>query len=365
MHKIYHSVIHDKVGVEEASKQLDELMRRKPLINRFWTVIIGGLCSAMICAGPMGFNGSFVDCLLAFPLGCLLVLAQTTIKAEVFSNVFEICFAGINSFIGAAAYQNGGSYFCYASVTPASIVLILPGMMFLQGSLELQSKSIISGSVRLVYAVLYSLFLGFGLSVGAAMWTFLSGKVIDAGQDSSCSALHQKHTEWYLGSIGMKWAFLTVPMYSICLALRNSAKPTRKEFWVMVLISIAGWCVNKFSSKRATLKHRSDFTAMLASLTIGVASSVYGLVFDGRSYVVAVPGILYLLPSGWSAQGGLADYANTDSSTTANASVSSGFQVAETLLSVALGLSVGLFSATLITWTLGGRRARGGGMFSF
>lgn len=142
MHSIYWNVIHDKIGVDEASKQLDDLMRSKPIINRFWMVIIGGFCSSFICAGPMGFNGSFVDCLLAFPLGACLVFCQSIIKAELFSNVFEVVFAGINSFIAAAAYQNGTSSICYAAVTPASIVLILPGML----SYEMLLRSTLHGA---------------------------------------------------------------------------------------------------------------------------------------------------------------------------------------------------------------------------
>lgn len=369
MHSIWSNTVRDKIGVEEASRQLDELMRRKPVINRYFMVLIGGLCSSMICAGPMGFNGSFVDCLLAFPLGALLVWAQSSIKAELFSNVFEICFAGLNSFICAAAYQNGTSGICYAAVTPASIVLILPGYIFLSGSLELQSKSLIAGSVRLVYGFLYSLFLGFGLSIGALVYTFFSGEVIDASNDANCARSHDRD-EWYFKTVGIYYAFLCVPCYAMGLSLRNYAKPVRKEFYVMVLIACCGWLVVHFSGKRSALQNRQDFTAMLGSLTVGVISSLYGVFFDGRSFVVAVPGILYMLPSGWQG-GGLLAFANTNythdnqSSVTAKSSISSGFQVAESLLSVALGLSVGLFSATLLSfYLLGGSRGRGGGLFS-
>lgn len=274
-------------------------------------------------------------------------------------------------------------------------------MHFLQGSLELQSKAMISGSVRLVYGFLYSLFLvctfphctafvvsfvtlyhrrvwltchlyrfyqGFGLSVGSALWTFLSGSVIDATGDSSCQKSHDRD-HWYMQTVGIHYAFLCVPGYAICLSLRNYAKPTRKEFVVMVCIAIGGWCVNHFAGHRKALSHRQDFTAMLGSMAVGITASIYGALFDGRSFVVAVPGILYLLPSGW-AGGGLLEFANTNythdnsSSVTANSSIASGFQVAESLLSVAIGLTVGLFAATVASYTLGGRRARTGGMFS-
>ncbi len=238
MHSIYWDVIHDKIGVEEASRQLDELMRRKPLIPKLAMVIIGGMCSALICVGPVGFNGSFIDALLAFPLGAFLVFCQSSITTELFSNVFEIVFAALNSFI-AAAVAFGSSNdrpFCYAAVTSGSIVLILPGFIVLSGSLELQSKNLIAGSVRLVYAIIYSLFLGFGLSIGASLWTLFTGE--DTTIDATCSTVHDS-PHWYRKTPSAYWGFLTVPGYSICLSLRNQAKITRKEFPAMVLIAIA------------------------------------------------------------------------------------------------------------------------------
>lgn len=68
----------------------------------------------------------------------------------------------MNAFLAAALASTG--QFCFSAVASGSVVLILPGYIVLCGSLELANRSIISGSVRLVYSVLYSLFLGFGLS---------------------------------------------------------------------------------------------------------------------------------------------------------------------------------------------------------
>ncbi|KDN45288.1 DUF1212-domain-containing protein [Tilletiaria anomala UBC 951] len=361
MHTIYWKVIHDKVGVDEASGQLDELMRRKPLIRKIPMVIIGGFCSAFICVGPMGFNGSFADALLAFPLGAFLVWCQSIITAELYSNVFEIVFAAVNSFIASAAYGAGRGPFCYSAIVSGSIVLILPGFIVLSGALELQSKNLVAGSVRLVYAIIYSLLLGFGLSIGASLWTLFSGQdMVVTSATASCSDVHVDL--WYRQKVDIFWAFLTVPGYSICLSLRNHAKVTRKEFPVMVIIAIAGWATNHFLAQRKQLATRQDFTAMLGSLVVGLLANLYGRVFDGRAFVVSVPGILYQLPSGLS-QGGLLLFAN--SSSDANSTFSNGFAVAQSLVQVALGLSVGLFTATVISYTLGGKKSRGGGLFSF
>ncbi|MCO5555816.1 hypothetical protein L7F22_009361 [Adiantum nelumboides] len=372
MHSIYWNVIHDKIGVDEASSQLDELMRRKPLIGKVPMIIIGGFCSAFICVGTQGFGGSFLDALIAFPLGMFLVFSQLAITTELFSNVFEILFAAINSFAAAGLASTG--YFCYSSVVSGSIVLILPGFLVLSGALELQSKNLISGSVRLVYAIIYSLFLGFGLSIGSSIWRLFSSAADSGAVGQLCSTVHADinriqgqpaNPPWWGQDPNPYWAFLTVPGYATALSLRNQAKATRKEFPVMVLIGIAGWAVNHFASTSSALKSRSDVTSALGAFAVGLLSNIFGRIYDGKSYTVAAVGVLYQLPSGLSAgpQGSLLNFANTNSSS--SDSFNSGFQVAAGLVEVALGLTVGLYASTVLAYLLGGRKVRGGGLFSF
>lgn len=358
MHTIYWNVIHDKIGVGEASAQLDELMRRKPLIGRWPMVLIGGFCSSFISVGPMGFNGSFIDAVMAFPLGAFLVFSQSIITTELFSNVFEIMFATLNSFIALAVAHTG--IFCYAGVVSGAIVLILPGFIVLSGALELQSKNLIAGSVRLVYAIIYSLFLGFGLSIGASFWALVSGGS-NVREVNTCDTVHNPNI-WYRSNVGLIWAILTVPMYATCLSLRNQAKVNRKEFPAMVVIACAGWACNHFAATASALTGRQDITSALGSLAVGILSNIYGRIFDGRSYVVAVTGVLYQLPSGLSNGGGLLNFAQTTNGTD---NFGSGFTVAQSLVEVALGLTVGLFASTILAYVLGGRKEKRGGLFSF
>lgn len=63
-------------------------MRKKPFYNFWQLILIGGFCSAGICSPA--FNGSFIDCLISFPLGALLVAVQLfSVRNELYSNVFE------------------------------------------------------------------------------------------------------------------------------------------------------------------------------------------------------------------------------------------------------------------------------------
>ncbi|KAG8689911.1 hypothetical protein FRC11_014924 [Ceratobasidium sp. 423] len=357
-HRIYWRVIHDELGVGEASLQLDELMKKRVLYKGWVTVLIGGFCSAFIT--PISFKGSFVDAVAAFPLGAILVWVQNlSARNELYSNVFEITIAGLLSFIagGFAASK----HVCYAAVASGSVVLILPGYIVLCGSLELASRSIISGSVRLCYSIIYSIFLGFGLSIGAELFHAVSKQRVWGADDYTCSHIHDPNGPWWQRTAGPYWAFLCVPGFSLFLSLRNQSPIRRKELLVAVLISCAGWVTNHFSS--IAFPNRSDITSALGSLAVGLAGNIYGRFFNGTAFVVMITGILFQLPSGL-ANGGLLSFASSNNSIGATYSYATGFQVAEQLVSVAVGLTVGLFCSAVLVHPFGGSRRRGGGLFS-
>jgi uncharacterized membrane protein YjjP (DUF1212 family) len=87
-------VIHDEQSVSEASSALDTLMRKKQEYTWWQLVLTGGMCSSSICT--VSFNGSFIDALVVFPLGALLVAIQLlSVRNELYSNVFECVFLSL------------------------------------------------------------------------------------------------------------------------------------------------------------------------------------------------------------------------------------------------------------------------------
>ena len=164
-HAIYKEVIHDMIGVEEAISRLDKVNSRKNRFNKWKLVFIYGLASMFV--GPFAFGARPIDLPIAFVLGCLLGFMQLILapRSELYANIFEISAAVLTSFLARAFGSiNHGNTFCFSALAQSSIALILPGYTVLCGSLELQSKNIVAGSVRMVYAIIYSLFLGFGIT---------------------------------------------------------------------------------------------------------------------------------------------------------------------------------------------------------
>jgi len=182
----------------------------------------------------LAFEARLIDLPIAFILGCILGFLQLIVapRSELYSNVFEVTAAVLTSFLARAFGSiRGGDLFCFSALAQSAIALILPGYLVLCASLELQSRSIVAGSVRLVYAIIYSFFLGFGITIGTAMYGLFDANATTA---TTCSQPMSKYWTWFF-----------VPAFALCLAIINQAK--WKQTPVMLVIAFAGYVVNFFS----------------------------------------------------------------------------------------------------------------------
>ena len=258
VHNIYKDVVHDKLGVEEATKMLDEVMQRKPKFNKWFRVFMYGVASA--CVAPFAFQGRFIDLPFAFLLGAIVGVLQLVLAPsnELYAHVFEVSAAVVTSFLARFFGSiNGGGMICFGALAQSSIALILPGYMVLSASLELQSYNLVAGSVRMVHAMIYTLFLGYGITIGASLYGMLDS---NATSERECQ-----------DKLGREWNFLFVPGFSMCLCLVNQAK--WKQTPVMILMALAGFCVNSYSSMY--FHGGTEISNMLGALTVGILANLY------------------------------------------------------------------------------------------
>ena len=196
---------------------------------------------------------------------CLSELVFFLVRSFLMRGLCRITVATLLSFVAAALAST--HRFCYSAVASSSVVLILPvrnaervfrtahahvyyvqGFIVLCGSLEISSRNIVSGAVRLCYALMYSLFLGFGLAIGAEVYEKTFSKTVVGPEDYYCRESHDPYGPWWQRTPSLYFgeplfmmmvffclfylaviAFLTVPMYSLFLSLRNQAPWNRKE----------------------------------------------------------------------------------------------------------------------------------------
>ncbi|PSN75252.1 DUF1212-domain-containing protein [Corynespora cassiicola Philippines] len=260
VHEIYKDVVHDRIGVEEATPRLEAIMSRKAKFSSWLRVPVYGLASAFV--GPFAFQARPIDMPFCFILGCILGWLQLIVAPgnELISNVFEISAAVITSFVArgiGSIRKDGKEIFCFSAIAQSSIALILPGFMVLSASLELQSKHIVAGSVRMVYAIIYSLFLGFGITIGTVLFGLLYD---DATSRTSCRE-----------PMDSRWYYLFVLGFSLCLMIINQAK--WKQVPSMMAISLIGYVVNFHSSKY--FAGNAQVSNTLGALAIGIAANLH------------------------------------------------------------------------------------------
>ena len=369
-HEIYKEVVHDQISLDDAMQQLDEIEKRKQRYDRWILVFTYGVASA--CVGPFAFGARLIDLPIAFILGCSLGIMQLVFapKSELYSNIFEVSAAVFTSFIARGFGSiNHGNTFCFSALAQSSIALILPGYTVLCGSLELQSKNIVAGSVRMVYAVIYSLFLGFGITIGTS---FYGGIDPHATSEVACKTTNAK---WF--------PFIFVPPFTLCLIVINQGK--WKQMPVMVVISFVGYVVNHFSAIR--FPANAQIANTLGALAVGVLANLYSRLFHGFAAAALIPAIFVQVPSGLAASGSLVSgvtSANQITHSKVNGTLANGtttvtngtqaggvggvdinstvFNVGYSMIQVAIGITVGLFLSALVVYPMGKRRS---GLFSF
>ncbi|KAH7122032.1 pheromone-regulated membrane protein [Dactylonectria estremocensis] len=354
LHLIYKEVMHDVIGVEEGTQKLNELISSRDKFHAWFRVLIFGLTSAM--AAPFSFKARLIDLPLCFFLGCLVGLLQLIIapKSNLYNNVLEVSATVLVSFLARVFGSiNGGSLFCFSALAQGGIVMLLPGYLVLCSSLELQSRAIIPGSIRIVYAIIYSLLLGFGITVGAALYGLMDD---NASSATTCE-----------DPLSSYWGFIFVPGFVMCISILYQAK--WQQMPVMVLIACTGYIVNYFSSLKFSASPAISNT--FGALTVGLLANLYSRLRHGVAAATLIPAIFTQVPGGLASNGGLltgiatANMLTNSSSTTTETTNSLNtvvFGVAASMIQIAIGIAVGLFISALLVYPLGKRRS---GLFSF
>jgi uncharacterized membrane protein YjjP (DUF1212 family) len=358
-HNVYKNVVHDVIGVEQATQDLDQIMQRKPRYNKWMLVCLTGLAS--VAVGPYSFSARPVDLPIIFILGCLVGFMQHVIapNSATYSNVLEVSAAILTSFLARAfgsIHHNGERVFCFAAMAQSSIAMILPGFAVLSSSLELQSHQMNAGSIRMVFTIIYSLFLGYGVTVGTTIYGLMDS---NASKQSTCTGLPEVWGNEYIQH------FPFVALFCLFAALINQAKP--KQLPVTIFMGVCGYVTNYFSTKKLGANQVAN---TVGAFTIGLLANLYSRVWHGHAAAAIIPGIFTLVPSGLASSGSIIsglEYAeavasgNVTSATTSATSSSSLTSLGYGMIQTAIGISVGLFVSALIVYPHGKKRS---GIFS-
>lgn len=369
-YEIYNEVVHDQICLEHAMQQLDEIERRQQRYSYWLLVVMYGLASA--CVGPFAFGARLIDLPIAFLLGSLIGIMQliSAPRFDQYFNIFEISAVILTSFLARAfGSMRNGNIFCFFALAQSSIALVLPGYTVLCGSLELQSRNIVAGSVHMVYAVILYLILEFGITIGTS---FYGGIDAHAVSEISCRT---STPSWF--------PFLFVPPFTFCLIIINHGK--WKQMPVMILMSFVGYVVNHYFVVR--FASNAQIASIFGALAIGVLANLNSRIFHGCATVTLIPAIFVQVPSGLAASGSLVSGVtsanaithNIVKETLTNGTINLGngtqtssvgsvdinsmmFIIGCSMIQVTIGITVGLSLSVLMMYPFGKKRS---GLFSF
>ncbi|KAF8076533.1 hypothetical protein FPV67DRAFT_1558984 [Lyophyllum atratum] len=393
VHLIYRSVVHDEISAKRATGDLETLLKAPPLYSILFRCVLAFCLSALIC--PLAFGGSFLDMWIAGAGAFVLAILQLNVAAKsvLYANVFEITIAILVSFTARGLSSIRSQIFCYTAISSAGIIGILPGYLILSSSLEIASKNIVCGSVKMVYALIYTLFLvvlacklvpiffllldrqtrhkldDLAASLSTAItltgtwmadngtsnnsiplvgtWTFTHAIAVDE-HDIIEGCYRPRSFPWYLQGFPSWTVYIIVPIFSTLSSLANLQPLRSKQLPVMVVISCASYASNKVANHY--IFNRSDVVSAIGAFTVGLLGNIYSRKMGGTAFTSMVTGVLFLVPSGLSQAGGI----------TANGN---GIDIGGAMIAVTIGITVGLFMSQALVYAFGSRK--NAAVFSF
>jgi uncharacterized membrane protein YjjP (DUF1212 family) len=364
IHAVHKAVIRKQTLSDQAINQLVEISSR-PETSQWLRVLLYGLTS--LTFGPISYGARPVDLPIIFVLGSLVGFLQLVIapRSELYGYVFEITAAIIVSCLGRAfgtISWGSDSNFCFSAISQASIVLLLPGFTITMSALELQSKNMVSGAVRMVYAIIYTLFLSFGFMVGTTIYGAI---------DSNATSAVTCKDEWPFW-----WQITFVVPFAVSFVLLNGGGWLRMP--PMVVITAAGWVVNHFSFQR--FQSNTQIPQVLGALTVGLLSNLYSRLRQGLAIAIMHPAIYIQVTGSFAASGSLlsglsiADLINHGTQVAGNESAGNGtlsstliaspmLDAGVSMVEIAVSITIGLSVSALVVYPFR-RSTRKSGIFS-
>ncbi|EIW79287.1 DUF1212-domain-containing protein [Coniophora puteana RWD-64-598 SS2] len=385
VHVVYRDVLRKTLSVKDGISNLKDILQSPPVYGLAFRCFLSFVSASVICMSA--FGGSIID--MGFSGICAAFLQylglHAAAKSAMYANVYEITVSILVSFVARALGSIPGNIFCYNAISSAGVVTILPGFTILISALELTSRNIFCGSVRLVYAIIYTLFLGFGMTIGSdvylvvnkharhalealsvpeytmfhgaftpsngsfplngnAIFGFANATLTNSGITQQ-GCLRDPSWPWWRQPVPWWGLFILVPIYSLCSSMGNLQHWRSRQLIVMVVFSCISYASNHIVNK--LLPGRSDIVSGAGALVIGLLGNVYSRLVHGTAFTSMVTGVLFLVPSGIAQGGGLLSNQSSEQQ------YSAGFDLAIRMIEVAIGITVGLFVSQILVVIIG------------
>jgi len=219
-------------------------------------------------------GGSIADVAASTGLGFLIgLLSALAGRKEGFAPSFELVAAFVATF-GAALIASHVAAINLRSVVIAAVIVLLPGLMLTTAVVELTTKHLVAGSVRLMGAVAILLKLTFGAVAGLQL----------------AKVLHLDLTA--VGTPGLPpwatWIALLAGTYSFAILFQAA----RRDIPVAMASAWLGYLCTTYGGQA----WGQEFGVFFAGLVVACAANLFARVCNRPGAIVRVPGIILLVP---------------------------------------------------------------------
>lgn len=270
LYAVRDAVVRGTITAEAGLARLTTVLSMPPTTGPVQALPAFGLGSA---TAAVFLGGSLVEMLAAAAIGLVVgALALLAARMPRFRRVFEpaACAGAAFATYGAArlAHLDPGT------VILASVIALLPGLVFTNALAELAMRHLAAGSARLLGAGATMLTMAVGVGLGARVGTLTFGAVAP-------HAHTPLPTYWQVPAT-LAAAFA----YAVLLRARRTQFPA---VLVAVLAAFAG-------TRLGNLWFERELAAFVGALLVAAAANLYARWFRGPAAVLRTPGLLLLVP---------------------------------------------------------------------
>ncbi|KAI9335840.1 hypothetical protein DFJ73DRAFT_780270 [Zopfochytrium polystomum] len=332
----------DLVTVEDAVHVLDKVRAEK---EPHWI--------ALSCRSPLfaftfailTFSSSWLEAGVAALLGVVVGLTEVaSARHPVFANLLEFVASLVCTLLARVAQTVFAHYgLCYSPTNAvlSAVSVLLPGLSLTVAVIELSTRNIISGTVRLFGAVFTATLIGFGMTLGNALALWPSAAAAGASETRACTAESPF------------WNFLLFWPLALAAILTFKAHP--RQWAPMLLAAGAGWVAYELLGRVPQFRANAAASTAVCATVIGLAGNIYARVTHDVALAPILAGIYLQVPGSLGVRSSLTFFAQQQQQGGSNSSgVVDGIQFAFDMLAVGVSLAIGLFVASFVMWPVRG-----------
>ncbi|KAJ3218637.1 hypothetical protein HDU67_004690 [Dinochytrium kinnereticum] len=304
-----------------------------------WYIILATFPVTSFTLCILGFGGNWVDASIAAVLGTLVGVLM--LCSERFSSVTYLLefFASLGTAFIARSLQwilsSHGICFNYIAIVLSAIAILLPGLSLTISIIELSTRNMVSGTVRLFGALFTAMLLGFGMTIGGALvvWNSLP----TSGTSSAATCGPPQSPLWGL--------LLFWPM---SLAVNIFFQANVHQWPIMTASAALGWITSILLNMAPQFQSNTSAVTAISSLVIGLVSNLHSRLTHDVAVAPVLSGILLQVPGSLGVRSSLSFFVSSGQPN----QIVDGVQFTFQMLTIGMALALGLFVATFLVWPM-------------